>query len=322
MAPQQITDIAVVSIPMLTTFRGLNTRELLIFKGAERWGEFSPFLEYEDSEAATWLKSALSWANNPLPNLVRTKIPINATLPAVAPDQIKTILESFGDFECVKIKVAEKGQSLSDDIARIRKVQALYPSVKMRLDANGGYSLPQALELAKLLAGTNLEYLEQPVATVAELAELRSMIGELGLGVKIAADESIRKAQDPLEVARLKACDIAVMKVAPMGGLESALEIAELSGLEVVVSSALESSIGISQGLAFAAALPNLNYACGLGTLNLMAGDLVKNPLRTKTGFLEFEVPEIDPEKVNQFRADKDREAFWLSRLERCLELL
>ncbi len=307
---------------MLTTFRGLAFREMLIFKGSERFAEFSPFLEYEDPEAAIWLKSALSWANNPLPKTIRSKIPINATLPAVASDQIKAVLDAFGEFESVKIKVAEKGQDFTQDLERIQKVRKLYPNAKFRIDANGGYSVSQALGLAKLLAGSNLEYLEQPVATIPEMVELRDLVAKANLEVKIAADESIRKAQDPLEVAKLGACDIAVIKVAPMGGVERAIDIAIESKLDIVVSSALESSIGIAQGLAMAATLPVLNYSCGLGTLNLMAGDIVKNPLRTQNGFLEFDVPEIDQEMLEKYRAPKDREEFWMKRLERCLELL
>ncbi|SCX02492.1 o-succinylbenzoate synthase [Candidatus Aquiluna sp. UB-MaderosW2red] len=317
-----ITDIAVVRIPMLTTFRGLAFREMLIFRGSERFSEFSPFLEYEDQESAIWLKSSLSWANDPLPKAIRSKIPINATLPAVSADQVERVLQGFGDFESVKIKVAETGQDFSQDLERIHKVRELYPTAKFRIDANGGYSVAQALELAKLMAGSNLEYLEQPVATIPEMVELHDLIAKADLEVKIAADESIRKAQDPLEVARLGACDIAVIKVAPMGGVEKALEIANKSGLEIVVSSALESSIGIAQGLALAASIPTLNYPCGLGTLNLMAGDIVKNPLRTQNGFLEFDVPEIDSEMLEKYRAPKDREEFWIKRLERCLELL
>lgn len=307
---------------MLISFRGLSVREMLIFRGDERIGEFSPFLEYEDREAATWLKSSVRWANDPLPEMFRTLIPINATLPAVPKDQIKSVLQSFGDFESVKIKVAEKHQSFEQDLERIRTVQKLYPNAKFRIDANGGYRLEQALELAKLLTGSNLEYLEQPVASVSEMAELRRLIAKNYLGVKIAADESIRRARDPLEVARLGACEIAVIKVAPMGGVDQALRIASQAGLETVVSSALESSIGISQGLALAASLPKLDYSCGLGTMNLMAGDIVKNPLKTKNGFLKFEVPEINPADIEKFRASKDREEFWLKRLERCLELL
>ena len=307
---------------MLTKFRGLDVREMLIFRGIERWAEFSPFLEYQDQEAAIWLKSALSWANDALPQTFRNRIPINATLPAVAQNQIQSILQGFGDFESVKIKVSEKGQSFAQDLARIQKVQQLYPEAKFRIDANGGYSVGQALELAKLLAGSSLEYLEQPVQSIAEMAQLHDLIANLGLGVKLAADESIRKSEDPLEIARLRACDIAVIKVAPMGGIHHALSVASESGLEVVVSSALESSIGLSQGLAFAAALPSLNYSCGLGTLNLMAGDIVKNPLRSQSGFLEFEIPDIDQVQIEKFRAPKDRQEFWIKRLDRCLELL
>lgn len=308
----------VVSIPMRTPFRGIRHREALIFKG-ERYAEWSPFLEYQDAEAATWLKAALSWANEPLPSLVREEIPINATLPAVEPKDVESVLKSFGSFSTVKIKVASAGEDLAADIARMERVRELYPTARIRLDANGGYSLDQALALVDHLAGFNIEYLEQPVREISELASLRSQIS--GSGIKIAADESIRKTGDPQQVASAKAADIVMLKAQPLGGIAASLEIASKLGLEVVVSSALETSVGISQGLYLAGALPELHYDCGLGTVNLLEGDLSSDPLVPVDGMLDVRVAEPDPLLLERFAASQERTRWWEDRLARCLEL-
>lgn len=303
---------------MRTPFRGVNHREALIFRG-DRYAEWSPFLEYEDAEAATWLRGALSWANDPLPKLNRDQIRINATLPGVAPEEVSDVLKAFGSFETVKIKVAAGHENLEHDLARIEKVRALYPNAKIRLDANGGYTIDQALQLVEKLAGFNVEYLEQPVKTVADLAELRKRIA--GSGIKIAADESIRKSSDPAEVMRAGAADIVMLKAQPLGGVDASLRIAKDLGLEVVVSSALETSLGISQGLHLAGALPELTYDCGLGTLNLFAGDIVKQSLIPTDSLLEVKVVEPDTELLERYAASPERTTWWLERLERCLEL-
>lgn len=308
----------VVSIPMRTPFRGVKHREALIFKG-ERYAEWSPFLEYEDQEAATWLRSALSWANDPLPTLHRNQIRTNATLPAVEVDDIASVLKPFGAFETVKLKVASPHEQLEADLQRMAKVRELYPGAKIRLDANGGYSIDQALQLVEKLEGFNIEYLEQPVATISELAQLRSQIA--GSGIKIAADESIRKSGDPLEVMRAGAADIVMLKVQPLGGLNESLRIASELGLETVVSSALETSIGISQGVYLAAALPELNYDCGLGTLNLFEGDVSREPLIPVNSILEVKTVEPDQTLLEKFAASPERTSWWLERLERCLDL-
>ena len=219
MAQEQFTDVAVIALPLKTKFRGLQTRELVIFRGRERWAEFSPFVEYPDTEAKTWLQAALSWANEPAPKLERSSIRVNATLPAVGPEMVPQLLANFGRFGSVKIKVAEAGQGLAQDLARIRCVREIYPEVKIRIDANGGYSVAEAMQLAHALGESELEYMEQPVATIGELVELRSELSKAGLEIKIAADESIRKAEDPLLVAQEGAADIAVLKVQPLGAL-------------------------------------------------------------------------------------------------------
>lgn len=318
----QITDVEVIRVPLRSKFRGVSFREALIFKGSERYAEFSPFLEYEDQESSNWLRAAIEFANTGLSKPIRNKIEVNATLPAVTEDEIAGVLLPFGKFETVKIKVAEQGEALVDDVARVFATNKLFPGQKIRLDANGGYSVKQALELLQKLDGLPIEYFEQPVETVEQLVELKSSMLAMGLNVKIAADESIRKANDPMLVAASGAADIAVLKVQPLGGISSALEMSKQMALEPVVSSALETSLGISQGLFLASLLPSLDYACGLGTVSLLAADIAKNPLIPVNGFLEVQEIELDQDAVRQLRVDSARREFWHQRLDRCLNLL
>jgi len=307
---------------MLTKFRGLSHREALIFKGTKRWAEFSPFIEYSDQEASNWLSAALSFANQELPKQHRTSIGVNATLPAVTPDQVESVLAKFGEFKTVKIKVGEVGQPLIKDVLRVLKVAESFPDCKIRLDANGNFSPEQAIELLRQLPLERIDYFEQPCATIAELVELKRTIGEQKLSVLIAADESIRKAEDPLEVARQGAADIVMLKVQPLGGIEKCLEIAKQTGLPAVVSSALETSIGLSQGAYLAAALPELEFDCGLGTLSLMESDITANPLTAVSGSITPREIEPDLALLDKNRASEERTQWWLARLERCYELL
>jgi len=322
MAADEITDVSVVALPLRTRFRGVVVREALIFRGSQRWSEFSPFVEYEDEEAAQWLAGAISWANDPLPSVFRNSIPVNATVPAVSPDEVADVLSPFGSIGSVKIKVAEKGQNLQDDIARVRRVRDLYPEVALRLDANAGYTTEQTMEIARGLKNLNLEYIEQPVASIPELKELRTWLAEEQIPLKVAVDESIRKSSDPLLVAREQAADIAVIKVQPLGGIRRAMAIASESGLEVVVSSALETSIGISHGLHLAAAMPNLSYDCGLATARLLGGDIVDSPLVPVGGQIELREVSPSADLLEKYAASPERASWWLERLERCRKLL
>ena len=312
----------VVSIPMRTKFRGVSVREALLFEGTEGWAEWSPFLEYEDGEAAVWLRAALEFANQPLPPMIRSRVGINATLPAVTPDAVAAALAPFGEFRTVKIKVAEPGQKMADDLARIRKVRELFPDSKIRLDANGGYSVAGAMQLAYRLAhdGITLDYFEQPVAALSDLAELRAKVA--AKGVKVAADELVRKAEDPLAVAKAGAADILVIKAAPLGGVQAALNIVIQAGLPAVVSSALETSVGISMGLALAASIPELEYDCGLGTVALLTDDVTDSPLVPVCGWLEPGRVAVSAAKLDALAASPERTEWWLQRLERCLRLI
>lgn len=312
----------IVALPLRTKFRGLEEREALLFEGPNGWAEWAPFVEYTDEEAAAWLAAAIDFAYGELPQLHRDRIPVNATLPAVAPDLAERVLTNFGEFSTVKIKVAEAGHSTTDDMTRIQKVRELYPAAKIRLDANGGFEISQAIELVNKLqaVGIDIEYFEQPVASIAEMAELRLQLSRIG--VKIAADESVRKVSDPLAVAQANAADILVLKAAPLGGIGRALAIATEAELPVVISSALDSSVGLSMGAYLAAAIPNLEFDCGLATSALLAGDVTREPLRAENGFIDVRRVEVDQSKLEIFKAQDHREDWWLERLERVYKLL
>ena len=315
---QVLATAKVLSVPMRIKFRGVSTREVVIFEGPYGWAEWSPFPEYPDEEAAIWLKAALEFAYTDFQPKART-VKVNATLPAV--DNVKEALEPFGKFEVVKIKVAEKGQSLEDDIRRLNTVLELYPDTRVRLDANGAFKIETALKLSEYLLKNkiNLEYLEQPVKTIAEMAELKLKLKSIG-DIKIAADESVRKVSDPLAVAQANAADILVLKAAPLGGITNAIAIAKEAGLPVVVSSALETSIGLSMG-AFLAAELNSPYASGLGTAALLAEDVTEHPLLPINGEIPVTKIKINETKLEQQRATSETTERQMDRLERCLKV-
>jgi len=311
----------VVSVPLATTFRGIKSREVLLLEGPSGWAEFSPFIEYGDAEAATWLAGALSFAYDPTPALVRHSIPFNATLPAVSGAEVAGILARFGACRTVKIKVAERGQTLADDIARVRATrESIGVDGRIRIDANGGWGVDEAEHAIHALAEFDLEYVEQPCETVEELAEIRTRVKYMG--IPIAADESVRKAADPLAVARAGAADILVIKAQPLGGIAPAQAIVAAAGLPAVISSALETSVGISMGLHLAGALPTLEFDCGLATVALLAGDITTRSLIPTAGAIEVRRVTPEAQLLQQFEADPERTAWWIARLERCYDLL
>ena len=307
---------------MRVRFRGIDTREALLIDGPCGWGEFAPFVEYADAEAARWLTAALEASHGSWPAPVRDAVSVNATVPAVGPGQVPAVLARFEGCTTAKVKVAEPGQSLGDDLDRVAAVRAaMGKQARIRVDANGGWSVDDALGALARLAPYGLEYAEQPCAAVEELVELRRALARNGTEVLIAADESIRKADDPLRVARLGAADIVVVKVAPLGGVGRALEVVAACGLPAVVSSALDTSIGISAGVALAAALPELEHACGLGTVGLFASDVATPALRPVGGILEPGRVRPDPEAMAELAAPPARQVWWRDRLLRCLPL-
>lgn len=313
----------VVSIPMRVPFRGIDTREALLFEGPNGWGEFAPFLEYGDGESARWLAAGIEWAYGAEPAAARDVIPVNATVPAVAPDQVNQVLARFDGCTTAKVKVAEAGQTIDDDVDRVAAVRAaMGANGRIRVDANGRWDVGTALDALGRLAPYGLEYAEQPCATVEELATLRTTLARKGIDVRIAADESIRKVSDPLRVARLEAADVIVVKVAPLGGVRPAREVVEACGLPAVVSSALDTSIGIAAGAALAATLPELEFACGLGTVELFTDDVTDEPMRPVGGTLPVRRPGVSRERLAALAASADRTQWWRDRLRRCVAVL
>ncbi|KXW64314.1 O-succinylbenzoate synthase [Mycolicibacterium phlei DSM 43072] len=304
-----------VALPMRVRFRGITVREVALIDGPAGWGEFGAFLEYEPPEAAHWLASALEAAYQPAPAAHRDRIPINATVPAVAAAEVPGVLARFPGARTAKVKVAEPGQTLADDVARVNAVRALVPTV--RVDANGGWTVDEAVAAATALTADGpLEYLEQPCRSVAELAELRRRVD-----VPVAADESIRKAEDPLRVVRENAADVAVLKVAPLGGIRKMLDIAAQIDIPIVVSSALDSAVGIGRGLLAAAALPELRHACGLGTGGLFVED-VAEPVAPEDGYLPVRTVVPDPARLDALAVPAERRQWWIDRIRDCLPLL
>src|SRR3954471_24534164 len=302
----------VFAIPLHARFRGITVREGMLLRGEAGWGEWSPFLEYDPEVAEPWLRCAEEAAAGDWPDPVRSEVPVNVTVPAVGPEQASRVARE-GGCATAKVKVAEPGQSLAGDEARVEAVRdARGPSGRVRVDANGAWSVDDAVMAIKALdtAGSGLEYVEQPCATVEELAAVRRRVE-----VPIAADESIRRAADPYRVRDLEAADVAVLKVQPLGGVRACLGIAEDIGLPVVVSSALETSVGIAAGLALAGALPELPYACGLATVQLLTADVALQPLVPVDGLLPVGLPVVDEAALARLAAAPDRVAHWEGRL-------
>ena len=376
--PESIDDLLdrvhVVALPMRVKFRGITEREVALVEGPAGWGEFGAFPEYADDEAAHWLASALEMAWQGPPPALRSRVPVNATIPAVAAGEVPGILERFPGCTTVKVKVAEAGQELVDDVARVATVLQTRPGVRVRVDANGAWSVDEAAHAVRVLDqavraadasrapgtgpvaldGPGLEYVEQPCATVDELVRLRERLAADGVRVDVAADESIRRADDPLRVIRAGGADRAVVKVAPLGGPRRLLAVAAELGVLVTVSSALDSAVGVSAGVAAAAALPGRGLP-GHGEIfddddvaNPTAGDAAAhstNPAADPTvipaaglgtgGFFHEDVVETgalslvdghlpvcsvvpDPARLAGLRAAADRRDWWLDRIRRC----
>ncbi|RPF22975.1 o-succinylbenzoate synthase [Myceligenerans xiligouense] len=357
-------DTIVWSTPLRTRFRGLDTRDGMLIRGDAGWGELSPFWDYDDAESATWLRAAREAADTGWPAPVRDTVPVNVTVPAVEPEQARAIVLASGGCRTAKIKVAQRlpggdVEPLSTEQARVEAVRSAFdelladddgpgspseppadrtgepasatarrPGARIRIDANGGWSLDEALRRLPVLdraAGGDgrsgsthgLEYVEQPCASVEDLAAVRR-----AQHVPVAADESIRRAEDPLRVVRLEAADVVVLKVAPLGGVRACLDLAEQVGLPVVVSSALESSVGLAAGVALAAALPDLPHACGLATAQLLVHDVVAAPLLPVDGAIPVRRPSPDPAALARATAPRDVADRWRARYHRLAQVL
>lgn len=320
--------LMVVELPLTTRFRGITTRTVGLIEGPHGWGEFGAFPEYGDSEAALWALNALELAYQPLPVAEGTLVAVNDIIPALDPQQVAEHCATLSG-RVVKIKVAERGESLEDDLARIAAVHAALPEALLRCDANGGYSVDQAVDLLSRLqidqptAFAALDYLEQPCASVVELAELTARIAAAGWAVAIAADESIRRSADPFAVVAAKACDRVVLKAPPLGGPRRLAAFAAALALPTTVSSALDSAVGLTAGIVAAAALPEAqrSAAHGLGTGRLFAQDIAE-PHLVVDGQLRVERRHPLPELLRDCAADQATTRWWRERFGRCLEYL
>ncbi|UVE96285.1 o-succinylbenzoate synthase [Dietzia sp. B32] len=358
--PESIDDllarVRVVALPMRVRFRGITEREVALIEGPAGWGEFGPFAEYDDPEAAHWLASALEMAWQGPPPALRSRVPVNATVPAVAAGEVAGVLDRFPGCTTVKVKVAEKGQQLVDDVARVAAVLQARPGARVRVDANGAWSVAEAAHAIRVLDqavraddvarapgsgpvsldGPGLEYAEQPCATVEELVELRARLAADGVHVDVAADESIRRADDPLRVVRAGGADRAVVKVAPLGGPRRLLSVAAELGVPVTVSSALDSAVGVAAGVAAAAAMPggagrgrpgsdddDEIPAAGLGTGGFFVEDVVEpGTFSLEDGCLPVRPVAPDLARLEGLRVSGEVRDWWLDRIRRCHELL
>jgi O-succinylbenzoate synthase len=315
---EALASLRVLAIPMRTTFRSLNIRETALIKGECGWGEFAPFIEYSDQESLPWLESAIEAADKPLSPALRELIPINATVPASNYEaEIEQILSWYPGVDTVKIKV---GTGINEDLARIKAVRNSLPKAKIRIDVNGSWSIDDALFNINVIygevTGDLLEYVEQPVASLDELRQLRE---HLNVDVKIAGDEVLRKAKDPFAINLEGAIDILMLKVSPLGGIKRAIDLAIHHKLPVVVSSALESAVGISHGLALAARVPRLEYACGLGTSALFNQDISNIPIIK--GAIEAKNYPLDLAQIERYELKGERHEWWRNRINRVWNL-
>ena len=303
-----LKSLRVVALPMKTNFRGVTVREVALIKGQYGWGEFSPFLEYDDAESAPWLACAIEAATQPKPKLFRTEVTVNGTIPALNDrEELERVVNSFPGVTTFKVKV---GSNASEDIARINVLRSLRPNAKLRIDANGLLSVEQAVSLLQLVG--DIEYIEQPCATVEELRELKKRVD-----VKIVGDEVLRKAKDPFAIDLSGAVDYLMLKVQPLGGIKRAHQLARHHKLPVVVSSALESAVGISYGLTLAASFDEMNFDCGLGTGSLLAKNVAQLPIVDG----KIQISEVVP-NLEGLDVSADRYEWWKNRIMRTAELL
>jgi len=303
----------VYAIPLRTRFRGVAVREGVLMQGEGGWGEFSPFPDYRPQSCARWLAACDEAADGVWPAPVRATVPVNVTIPAVRPEEAQALVRTSGGCRTAKVKVAEPDQPASADVERVAAVRdALGPGGAVRVDANGAWDVDQAVTMIRQLDRFGLQYVEQPCRTLAEMAAVRRRVD-----VPLAADEGVRLAQDPERLAGLRsAADVVVLKVQPLGGVWAALRVAEAAGLPAVVSSAVETSVGIAAGVALAAALPELPYACGLGTVRLLRDDVASDPLVPVNGEIGVRAPRVDISRLINCRpADCSRTQWWWRRL-------
>lgn len=315
----------VVNIPLKYPFRGLTHREVMIIDGDNGPAEWAAFVDYDDAEAAWWLASALEQGFDttlpPRPNTV-PRVKINGIIPAIDALELAPLVKKFAGVSAFKVKVGEAGQVLVDDISRLSALRKLAGhDVTLRLDANGAWQVNEAEKNLFMLHAFHIDYVEQPVATLDQMARLRERLK--GTGVRLAADESLRKHHSIDDILDQEAADLVVLKINPLGGMRRCLEIAAKAkqrGVDVVVSSGLETSVGIAHAAHLQALLID-TYGdvedAGLGTLTLFDGDVVTQPLTHTSGTIAVTPPVLDPRKLKKFAADKERTEWWGRRLRR-----
>lgn len=306
-----------VRIPMRQRFRRVDHREAVLVRGPAGWGEFSPFPDYPPQVTTRWLAATLELACSDLPAPGRLRVPVNVTIPAVAPELAVALVKESGA-STAKVKIGEPGDSEQDDFERVQAVrETLGADGEVRVDVNAGWDLETAASRIERLSDLRLQYVEQPVATLEDMKSLRSRVA-----VPLAADELVRQSPHPLRVIDEGAADVLILKVQPMGGVRRVLDLANRSSIPVVISSALETSVGIYGGLLAASLLDELPFACGLGTVALLEGDPTRKPLVSHDGFLDVRRPEPDPDLLERWRADRDRGAEMLRKLRAAAEML
>jgi O-succinylbenzoate synthase len=314
MLQELFSTMRVVALPTKTNFRGINIREVALFRGEYGWGEFSPFLEYGYEECAPWLSSAIEAATQPRPHIYRNSVRVNGTIPALnEASDIEKIVDSFPGVDTFKVKV---GENLPEDIARLARVRALRPKAKVRIDVNGNWDVATAINNLRVIYENigALEYVEQPCATIEELRELKA---KLKLDIPIAGDEVLRKAVDPFAVDLVGAVDIVMLKVQPLGGIARAHKLAKHHNLPVVISSALESAVGINFGLILAASIPEMNFDCGLGTGSLLGANVGQLPIVNG----EIQITDFEP-NFSHIEVAPDRFEWWKNRVMKTAEHL
>lgn len=309
-----LATLRVITLPTRTNFRGVTYREVALMQGPQGWGEFSPFLEYDDKECRPWFASAIEAATVARPKRCRDSIAVNGTIPELNDKkEIEELMRSYQGVKTFKVKV---GRNLNEDVARVARVFSNAPKAAIRVDVNGLWSVDEALThlYAYYEEIGPLEYVEQPCATVEELRELKSKIK---IPLRIAADEIIRKAADPFTVDLTDAADLVMLKVQPLGGIQRSLDIAAHHGLPVVVSSALESAIGIEYGLDLAASISDLTHDCGLATGSLLASDVATHQIVDG----KIALGQISPQ-LEGLDVASDRFEWWKNRIMRVGALL
>jgi O-succinylbenzoate synthase len=306
--------LRVIALPTRTNFRGVTVREVALMQGPQGWGEFSPFLEYDDNECRPWLASAIEAATVSRPARYRDAIAVNGIIPELNDKkEIESLMRTFSGAKTFKVKV---GNNLVEDVIRVARVFSNAPKAAIRIDVNGLWSVEEALThlYAYYEEIGPFQYVEQPCATVEELRELKRKIK---IPLRIAADEVIRKAPDPFAVDLTDAADVVMLKVQPLGGIQRCLDIANHHGLPVVVSSALESAIGIEYGLDLAASISDLTFDCGLATGSLLASDVAAHEISDG----KITLGQISP-KLDGLDVSPERFEWWKNRIMRVGALL